>query len=91
MILIKSPLMEWKIRSRNLKVKYNIIAYTLALMYNHNLTIKISNVDENIIKGGSLPITDYFSHKEIFKNRMNQQLMKHSIFFISQLISSGGI
>ncbi|PKK61788.1 hypothetical protein RhiirC2_718175 [Rhizophagus irregularis] len=90
MILTKSPTTEWNIKSCDLKVKYNILAATLAIMYDHNLTFRSSGQDENIIRGGSLRITDFFTHNELFKNRMNQQLMKHGIYFISQLISSGG-
>ncbi|CAB4443903.1 unnamed protein product [Rhizophagus irregularis] len=90
MILTKSPTTEWNIKSCDLKVKHNILAATLAIMYDHNLTFRSSGQDENIISGGSLRITDFFTHNELFKNRMNQQLMKHGIYFISQLISSGG-
>ncbi|CAB4462627.1 unnamed protein product [Rhizophagus irregularis] len=90
MILTKSLMTEWNIKSCDLKVKYNILAATLAIMYDHNLTFRSSGQDENIIRGGSLRITDFFTHNELFKNRMNQQLMKHGIYFISQLISSGG-
>ncbi|PKK80888.1 hypothetical protein RhiirC2_723411, partial [Rhizophagus irregularis] len=62
MVAIKSPLVEWKIKSRDLKIKYNLIAHTLALMYDYHLSIKISGgIDENIIRGGSLPISSYFS------------------------------
>uniref|UniRef100_U9TKT2 Uncharacterized protein n=1 Tax=Rhizophagus irregularis (strain DAOM 181602 / DAOM 197198 / MUCL 43194) TaxID=747089 RepID=U9TKT2_RHIID len=73
MILTKSPTTEWNIKSCDLKVKYNILAATLAIMYDHNLTFRSSGQDENIIRGGSLCITDFFTHNELFKNRMNQQ------------------
>ena len=89
-IATRSPLSEWKIHSKDLKVKYNIIAKTLAIMFDHNMSINSSGTNENIIKGGGLPISDYFSHEEIFKNRFNMQLKKHGITFISQLIASGG-
>ncbi|CAB4406279.1 unnamed protein product [Rhizophagus irregularis] len=59
MILTKSPTTEWNIKSCDLKVKHNILAATLAIMYDHNLTFRSSGQDENIISGGSLHITNY--------------------------------
>ncbi|CAB4432428.1 unnamed protein product [Rhizophagus irregularis] len=68
MILTKSPTTEWNIKSCDLKVKYNILAATLAIIYDHNLTFRSSGQDENIIREGSLRITDFFTHNELFKN-----------------------
>ncbi|RGB40966.1 hypothetical protein C1646_752609 [Rhizophagus diaphanus] len=47
-----------------------------------------SGQDENIISEGSLRTMDFFTYNKLFKNQMNQQLMRHSIYFISQLIFS---
>ncbi|GES89271.1 zinc finger BED domain-containing protein RICESLEEPER 2-like [Rhizophagus clarus] len=52
---VTNVLTEWKIHSKDLKIKYNLITSTLAIMYNNNLTCQ-SNIKHKIMEGQLLMI-----------------------------------
>ncbi|GBB87650.1 hypothetical protein RclHR1_14100004 [Rhizophagus clarus] len=47
---VNNILTEWKIHLKDLKIKYNLIASTLAIMYDNNLTFQ-SNIEHKIMGG----------------------------------------
>ncbi|GES74163.1 hypothetical protein GLOIN_2v1766738 [Rhizophagus clarus] len=82
-------LLEWKIYLKDLKIKYNLIASTLAIMYDNNLTCQ-SNMKRKII-GGQLPITQVLNPDLLFKDRLNYYLQYHNIYFLSQIMAADKI
>ncbi|GBC05316.1 hypothetical protein RclHR1_06180001 [Rhizophagus clarus] len=86
---VANVLTEWKIHSKNLKIKYNLFVSTLAIMYNNNLTCQ-SNIERKII-GGQLPIMQVLSSDMLFKDKMNYHLQRHNIYFLSQIMAADGI
>jgi len=54
------------------------------------LTIRASGVKVNQIQGGSLPLIDIFTHKELFQSGISKGLKGKNICFVSQLMSSDG-
>ncbi|GBC16440.2 hypothetical protein GLOIN_2v1786842 [Rhizophagus irregularis DAOM 181602=DAOM 197198] len=51
------------------------------------LTIKSSGVKVKPMQGGSLPLTDVFTHKELFQKSISKELKGKNVYFISQLMS----
>ncbi|GBC00907.1 hypothetical protein RclHR1_00400021 [Rhizophagus clarus] len=74
---------------KRLKIKYNLIASTLAIMYDNNLTCQ-SNIERKIM-GGQLPITQVLNPDLLFKDRLNYHLQCHNIYFLSQIMATDGI
>ncbi|PKK60769.1 hypothetical protein RhiirC2_870830 [Rhizophagus irregularis] len=54
------------------------------------LTIRASGVKINQIQGGSLPLKDIFTHKELFQSGISKGLKGKNVCFVSQLMSSDG-
>ncbi|PKY57015.1 hypothetical protein RhiirA4_477754 [Rhizophagus irregularis] len=63
----------------------------LALLYDNMLTIRSSGIKVNQIEGGSLPIVEIFTHKEIFNKGISKGLKGKNVYFASQLMSSDGM
>ncbi|GET00817.1 RNA-directed DNA polymerase from mobile element jockey-like [Rhizophagus clarus] len=86
---VNNILTEWKIHLKDLKIKYNLIASTLAIMYDNNLTFQ-SNIEHKIM-GGQLPITQVLNPDLLFKDRLNYHLQHHNIYFLSQIMAADEI
>ncbi|CAB4437826.1 unnamed protein product [Rhizophagus irregularis] len=74
-----------------LQVKHCLLARILALLYDNMLTIRSSGIKVNQIEGGSLPIVEIFTHKEIFNKGISKGLKGKNVYFASQLMSSDGM
>ncbi|GES88610.1 hypothetical protein RCL_jg24021.t1 [Rhizophagus clarus] len=86
---VNNILTEWKIHLKDLKIKYNLIASTLAIMYDNNLTWQF-NIKCKIM-GGQLPITQVLNLNMLFKDKLNYHLQYHNIYFLSQIMATDGI
>ncbi|GBC07043.1 hypothetical protein RclHR1_07200001 [Rhizophagus clarus] len=86
---VNNVLTEWKIHLKDLKIKYNLIASTLAIMYDNNLTCQ-SNIERKIM-GGQLPIIQVLNSDLLFKDRLNYHLQRHNIYFLNQIMAADGI
>ncbi|GBB90433.1 hypothetical protein RclHR1_01740010 [Rhizophagus clarus] len=73
---VNNVLTEWKIHLKDLKIKYNLITSTLAIMYDNNLMCQ-SNIERKIM-GGQLPITQVLNPDLLFKKRLNYHLQRIS-------------
>ncbi|GBC04216.1 hypothetical protein RclHR1_05580001 [Rhizophagus clarus] len=67
-------------------IKFNLIASTLAIMYDNNLTCQF-NIERKIM-GGQLPITQVLNSDLLFKDRLNYHLQRHNIYFLSQIMAT---
>ncbi|GES83459.1 hypothetical protein GLOIN_2v1790829 [Rhizophagus clarus] len=79
-------LFRWLIHLKDLKIKFNLIASTLAIMYDNNLTCQF-NIERKIM-GGQLPITQVLNSDLLFKDRLNYHLQRHNIYFLSQIMAT---
>ncbi|RGB34082.1 hypothetical protein C1646_760959 [Rhizophagus diaphanus] len=73
---------------KDLQIKNCLLAHVLALLYDNMLTIRSSRVKTNQIQGSSIPLTNIFTHKELFQkghiinkvdNNNDKVLIKHWI------------
>ncbi|GES94322.1 hypothetical protein GLOIN_2v708233 [Rhizophagus clarus] len=86
---VNNVLTGWLIHLKDLKIKFNLIASTLAIMYDNNLICQ-SNIKRKII-GDQLPITQVLNSDLLFKDRLNYHLQRYNIYFLSQIMAADGI
>ncbi|GBB93182.1 hypothetical protein RclHR1_21260003 [Rhizophagus clarus] len=86
---VNNVLTGWSIHLKDLKIKFNLIASTLTIMYDNNLTCQ-SNIKRKIM-GGQLPITQVLNSDLLFKDRLNYHLYRHNIYFLSQIMAADGL
>ncbi|GES77902.1 hypothetical protein GLOIN_2v1766738 [Rhizophagus clarus] len=86
---VNNVLTWWSIYLKDLKIKFNLIANTLAIIYDNNFICQ-SNIERKIM-GGQLPITQVLNSDLLFKNRLNYHLQRHNIYFLSQIMAADRI
>ena len=83
------PLYNWNVPSKKNRYKNNLIAATLSLMYENDITIQPHNNIKNIILGGTIPLIDIFGD-DYYQTKVYAKLHKKGIIFLSQVSSSAG-
>ena len=87
--LSESPLKKWEVPYNHFKHKSNIIASTLCILKENEISISPSINYENKIKGGVTPLIQVLGIK-YHSGKFYNVLRERQILFLSQLLSTDG-
>jgi len=82
-----SLIYNWNIPSKKNRYKNNLIATTLSLLYENDITIQPHNNTKNTILGGTIPLIDIFGD-DYYQTKVYIKLREKGIMFLSQVSSS---